>query len=202
MSKKVRVLPLDPSLNVKEQLRAVEHRLDNLRESAIERQRELRLQAESYENRLRKQAVVLSEVRAEGVEKTASLRAKYEEKISKKESLRIDAIRSVDVGAVNRSAEVSATQALTLATQVATSAETLRTQVAAAASAQTIALAAALEPIQKDIADLRRVQYEQQGQKSASTDSRSFYQILIAGAGVVAALLGSGVVVIVAIIVK
>jgi hypothetical protein len=202
MSKKVRVLPLDPSLNVKEQLGAVEHRLDNLRESAIERQRELRLQAESYENRLRKQAAVLSEVRAEGVEKTASLRAKYEEKISKKESLRIDAIRSVDVGAVNRSAEVSATQALTLATQVATSAETLRTQVAAAASAQTIALAAALEPIQKDIADLRRVQYEQQGQKSATTDNRGLYQILIAGAGVVAALLGSGVVVIVAIIVK
>jgi len=52
-------------------------------------------------------------------------------------------------------------------------AETLRNQVAAAAQASTVALAAALEPIQKDIADLRRVQYEQQGQKSAVVEQRS-----------------------------
>jgi hypothetical protein len=51
-----------------------------------------------------------------------------------------------------------AIQATTLVAQVAASAETLRTQVAAAATAATTALAAALEPIQKDIADLRRVQ--------------------------------------------
>jgi hypothetical protein len=39
----------------------------------------------------------------------------------------------VDVGAVNQTAEVSATQAQALASQVAVSAETLRAQVAAAA---------------------------------------------------------------------
>jgi hypothetical protein len=60
-----------------------------------------------------------------------------------------------------------------LATQVATSAETLRNQVAAAATAQTIALAAALEPIIKDIADLRRAQYEAQGQKTQVVETRA-----------------------------
>ena len=81
-------------------------------------------------------------------------------------------IRAVDVGAVNRAAEVSATQAQTLATQVAVSAETLCTQVAAAATAASTALSAALEPIQKDIADLRRAQYEAQGQKTQVVETR------------------------------
>ena len=76
------------------------------------------------------------------------------------------------MGAVNRAAEVSAAQAQTLATQVAVSAETLRTQVAAAASAASTALSAALEPIQKDIADLRRAQYEAQGQKTQVVEAR------------------------------
>jgi len=100
-----------------------------------------------------------------------SLRAEYDEKLRKAESARIDAIRAVDVGAVNRAAEVSAAQALTLATQVATSADTLRTQVATTQVAAQTALAAALEPIQKDIADLRRVQYEAAGGKSATVET-------------------------------
>jgi hypothetical protein len=102
----------------------------------------------------------------------ANLRAQYDERLRAAETARIDAIRAVDVGAVNRAAEVSATQAQTLATQVAVSAETLRTQVAAAATAASTALAAALEPIQKDIADLRRAQYEAQGQKTQVVETR------------------------------
>ena len=100
-----------------------------------------------------------------------AIRAVYDERLRVAETARIDAIRAVDVGAVNRAAEVSAQQALALAAQVATSAETLRTQVAAATAA-TINLAAALEPIQKDIADLRRAQYEAQGVKAQTGDSR------------------------------
>jgi hypothetical protein len=88
------------------------------------------------------------------------------------ETARIDAIRAVDVGAVNRAAEVSATQAATLATQVATSAEALRGQVEAARQQTATALAAALEPIQKDIQDLRRAQYEAQGQKTQVVETR------------------------------
>jgi hypothetical protein len=132
------------------------------------------------------------EAGSEHIKEVFKLRAESDEKLRLAEANRIDAIRAVDVGAVNRAAEVSAAQALTLATQVATSAETLRTQVAAAAQASTVALAAALEPIQKDIADLRRVQYEQQGQKSAAVDIRSdtslAKNLYVAIAGVAATL--------------
>lgn len=117
----------------------------------------------------------------------SALRADYDEKLRRAETARIDAIRAVDVGAVNRAAEVSATQAITLATQVATSAETLRTQVAAAATAAAGALAAALEPIQKSIEDLRRAQYEAQGQKTQVSDSRLGVGTLVGVIGIILA---------------
>jgi hypothetical protein len=116
-----------------------------------------------------------------------ALRAEFDDKIRLAETARIDAIRAVDVGAVNRAAEVSAQQASTLAVQVATSAETLRTQVAAAATAATVALAAALEPIQKDIADLRRAQYEAQGVRTQTGDTRLNMGAVV---GIVAGLVG------------
>jgi hypothetical protein len=102
----------------------------------------------------------------------AALREHYFSELRQAETARIDAIRATDVGAVSAAAVVATTQANTLAQQVATSAETLRTQVAAAAAAATAALAAALEPIQKDIADLRRAQYEAQGQKTQVVEAR------------------------------
>lgn len=71
------------------------------------------------------------------------------------------------------------------------------TQVAAAATASTVALAAALEPIIKDIADLRRAQYEAQGQKtqvvetqSASTDQRGGNTFAIAVIGSIVGAVG------------
>jgi hypothetical protein len=115
----------------------------------------------------------LREAESRHIREIAGLRAEYAAELREAESARIDAIRSVDVSAVQQAAEVQATQASTLATQVATSAETLRNQVAAAATAQTIALAAALEPIIKDIADLRRAQYEAQGQKTQVVETRA-----------------------------
>lgn len=134
---------IDPSKNVLDLVDAAVLRLDDLREADNRR---------------------LTEI--------AELRADYDEKLRKAETARIDAIRAVDVGAVNRAAEVSAQQAMTLAAQVATSAETLRAQVAAAATAAVTGLAAALEPIQKDIADLRKTQYEQAGQKAQVGETR------------------------------
>lgn len=115
----------------------------------------------------------LREAESRHVREVAQLRTAYETRLREAETARIDAIRAVDVGAVNRAAEVAATQATTLATQVQVSAETLRTQVAAAASAATVALAAALEPVQKDIADLRRAQYEAQGQKTQVVETHA-----------------------------
>jgi hypothetical protein len=114
----------------------------------------------------------LREAESRHVREVAALRAEYQAELRAAETARIDAIRAVDVGAVNRAAEVSATQALTLANQVATSAETLRTQAEAARTQVATALAAALEPIQKDIQDLRRAQYEAQGVKTQTGDTR------------------------------
>jgi hypothetical protein len=133
----------DPTANVLDLVEAAIKRQDDLRDAADQHVREI-----------------------------AALRASYDEKLRKAETARIDAIRAVDVGAVSRAAEVSAQQALTLANQVAVSAETLRNQVAAAATASTTALAAALEPIQRDIADLRRAQYEAQGVKANTAEGQ------------------------------
>jgi len=155
----------------------------DLVDSAMRRQDDLRA-AEG----LRQDALRQMEYRH--VREIAGLRAEYQAELRQAETARIDAIRAVDVGAVNRAAEVSATQASTLAAQVATSAETLRTQVAAAASAAQTALAAALEPIIKDIADLRRVQYEQVGQKAQIVEHRSSNTAVYVLAGVVIAVLG------------
>lgn len=91
----------------------------------------------------------------------AELRAGYETELRKAESARIDAIRGVDVDAVSRAATVATTAA-----------DTLRTQVADTAAAAGTALAAALEPIMKDIADLRRAQYEAQGVKANVGETR------------------------------
>lgn len=107
----------------------------------------------------------LDDLRSEVTDHTRdimALRSQYEEKLRIAESDRIDAIRAVDVGA-----------AAILANQVSASAEALRAQVEATRVTTAQSLAAALEPIQKDIADLRRVQYEQQGQKSAVIEKQS-----------------------------
>ena len=151
---------IDPTENVIALVRAESKRLDSMRELVAAHAAEMASQAAHYEHELRKA-----------------------------ETERINAIRAVDVGAVNRAAEVSATQATTLAAQVATSAETLRTQVAAAAVAATTALAAALEPIQKDIAELRRAQYEGVGAKTQVGESRLNVGAIIGALGGIVAVI-------------
>lgn len=114
-----------------------------------------------------------------------ALRSEFYSELRHAEANRIDAIRAVDVGNVQRAAETQAAQAATIATQVAASAEALRNQVQAAATAAAAALSAALDPIQKDIADLRRAQYEAQGQKTQVVETR-------ATSGAAMALIASG----------
>ena len=106
------------------------------------------------------------------IQQLLTLRADYEEKLRIAESRRIDAIRTVDVAAVAQAAQVSATQATTLATQVSASAETLRTTVAASALSSANALSAALGPMQTSIDALRQAQYQQQGQAAQKTEGR------------------------------
>lgn len=99
------------------------------------------------------------------------IRAQYDQKLREAETARIDAIRTVDVGNVTRAAEVAAAQAATLASQLET------TRIATATS-----LGAALEPIQKDIAELRKSQYELAGAKVQNTESRGFSQWAVGAA--------------------
>lgn len=100
------------------------------------------------------------------------LTAGFQSELRHAETERIDAIRAVDVGAVQRAAEVAALQAATLAATVATSAEAMRAQVAAAATAAQTSLAGALVPIQKDISDLRQSQWQGVGEKTQVIESR------------------------------
>jgi hypothetical protein len=144
----------DPTQNVSDLLDAAESHFEHKLNAEIRRQDDLR------------EAMLDSrKVEVDHLHEIMSIRTNYEEKLREAEAKRIDAIRAVDVAAVQQTATVSAVAATTLAAQVATSAETLRTQVQAAATAATVALAAALEPIQKDIGELRRYQYEQAGQR-------------------------------------
>lgn len=141
-------------------------------EAAVQRQDDLRTAHEIHTHEIR------------------DLQRLHDRDLREAESKRIDAIRAVDVAAVNRAAEVSAAQALTLATQVATSADTLRIQVATTATAFDAKLAAALEPISKDIADLRRVQYESVGQRTQVVEGRDSGRYLATIIGAVLASIG------------
>ena len=160
---------VDPTKNVLDLVRAAIERQDNLREAESRHIRELATVRAEYDQQLR----------AADQERMA-MRAAYEDKLRVQESARIDAIRAVDVGAVTRAAEVSATQAATLATQQQASADALRGQVEQARIATADALAQALAPITKSIEDLRAAQYQQQGEKSSKVETSSTDRDLLA----------------------
>jgi TolA-binding protein len=164
---------LDPTRNVRDLVEAAIMRQDDLRAAESRHVREI-----------------------------TSLRAEYQQELRKAETERIDAIRAVDVGAVQRAAEVQATQAAALAAQVAASAEAMRTQVAAAATAAQTSLSAALVPIQDAIADLRRAQYEAQGQKTQVVEAQTSRSGIYAAIGAVAALLVIGLTVVALVVGK
>ena len=135
---------IDPTQNVQDMMNSAVNRLDDLRT-----------------------------ITADGLRREMELRAMYDEKLRDAETARINAIRLVDTQNVQRTAEVQAAQALALANQVTTSAEALRAQVAAASTSQDGKLAEALDPIRKDIADLRKVQYETAGGKTQVVEARA-----------------------------
>lgn len=144
----------DPSGNVWDLVAGAVERLDDLRELDVR----------------------VNAAEASHVRQIMGLRADYDEKLRLAESARIDAIRAVDVGNVQRAAQVAATQTLTLQTQVATTAEALRIQQVASEQQAAIGLAAALNPIKADIADLRKAQYQQAGQQAQVVESKVDYR--------------------------
>jgi hypothetical protein len=153
---------VDPTQNVLDLVNAAMRRQDDLREMQAKYDAQIGKMREVHSREMRA-AARRSEERIDS--KDQQLRAA--------ETARIDAIRAVDVGAVQRAAEVSAIQAQTLANQVATSAEALRGQVEASRQQIATAQAAELQPIKAAIEDLRRAQYEAQGQKTQVVESSS-----------------------------
>jgi len=146
---------VDPTLNVRGLVDSAVRRQDDLRKSDHDHMREtVRMQA-AFDQKMRHTV------------------QKYQAKLDAAESKRIDAIRMVDVSAVAAAAAVQETRANTLAGQVALSADAMRATVAATAQAAQEGLTRALDPIQKDIAELRKAQYEAAGQKAQVIETRS-----------------------------
>lgn len=143
--------PKDPSPNVLDLVSAAIQRQDDLRSA------ENRFHDAGY-NHLRD---------------IATLRATHANELRELEANRIDAIRAVDVAASQQATKDAEVRASALAKQVSDSAEAMRNQVAAAATAAATSLGAALVPIQERLAELTRLQYEQQGQKAQVIESRA-----------------------------
>lgn len=103
----------------------------------------------------------LRDMEAKHFRELLELRAAHYEDLRRAEASRIDAIRAVDAQNVARAAEVATAQAAVLAQQLTANAEQARAQVFTA-----------LEPVMKDIQDLRKAQYEAQGGRTQIGDTR------------------------------
>lgn len=90
-----------------------------------------------------------------------ALRASYDQRLRDAEAARIDAIQARSDLTVRSAAEVQQTQANTLAAQVLATADAFRAL-----------MGAELAPVKASIDDLRRVQYEAQGQKTQVVEAR------------------------------
>jgi hypothetical protein len=160
---------VDPTKNVLDKVGDAILRLDDLASLRAEHTKEMldlrAVERDTAVSHIKETA----DLRATLEERIASLRASHAAQLAEKETDRLDAIRAVDRDAVTRAAEASAAQASVLAAQVQASAEQVRGQVEQTRIQFAATLGAALEPIQKDVADLRRVQYEQAGQQGATT---------------------------------
>jgi hypothetical protein len=163
----------DPTANVKELVEASIKRLDDVQSLTS-----------MYTEKI-------ADLRDSHLKEIASLRAEYEDRLRRAETERINAIRAVDVGQVQRSAEVASEQAATLAATVVTSAEALRARVEAAAIAAATSLQAALAPLQTRMEELSKAQYEQQGQKAQVVETRQTRGATVQNAGLwIAAIIG------------
>jgi hypothetical protein len=158
---------IDPTLNVKEMMAQEVRRLDDI--------------------------MVLNR---DFTRREMELRAEFSKEQRVGERDRLDAIRLVDVSAVQRAAEVQAAAAAALAQSVTASAEALRTQQATANAALIEFVNKAVEPITASLAAVQRFQYEQGGarqqvveQRDTRGDSRSDRTTILLGLGVLISIL-------------
>jgi hypothetical protein len=218
---------IDPTKNVGDLVASEGRRHDDLRDAqderiteAVQRSDDLRKAFADLVDAKITHLSDLSQLRYSHAEAMASVRAFYQQLIDTKEAARLDAIRAVDQAAVQRSAEVQQAVAATLASQVAAAAEANRTSVAAAAAAIEVKLATTLAPLNEAVSDLRRMQFQLQGQTAEKAERREVDTgvkggnqwmvtaaiagcgLLIAGAGVLITLLTIGVAVVVFLVNK
>jgi hypothetical protein len=159
---------IDPTKNVLNLVDAAVHRLDDLRE-----------------------------MEARHLAEMVGIRSHYEGQLRNAESARIDAIRAVDVAAVQQAALVQEARAAALATSLAGQADTNRNQVATVAAAAQVSLSGALLPLQTSIDELRRNQFMQQGEKTAKSETQvqsnwnigTVVSIIFAAVGIISLLL-------------
>lgn len=106
-------------------------------------------------------------------DKIEMLRSEHAKEVRQAESQRVNDIRQVDVNAVAQALSAVNLQNAALAKTVTETAEASRSQVAAAESARQEASRIALEPMQKDITEIRAALYQQQGQKTGLDESKA-----------------------------
>lgn len=145
---------VDPTENVKTLVEADRRRQDDLREMQARHLMEL----------------MAAETRR--MDEKAEMRADHARETRLIETARVDAMRLVDVGASNRAAEVQAATQAALAEQLVATAEASRQATSAAATAMTQSLAAELEPMKKDIRDIRDRQSQDAGGKQQVVETR------------------------------
>jgi hypothetical protein len=125
---------LDPTENVKALNEAAFKALTDALTGSDRRQDDLRIAAADLARLHFDMNERAAALRDGHMKELMSLRSEYEERLSRAEASRIDAIRSVDVQAVLVASQRASDQATVLQNQVNTSAEALRTLVASTAT--------------------------------------------------------------------
>lgn len=151
---------VDPTQNVLDLVEAAIKRQDDLRSADSHHIRELMAVRASYEDKLR-----------DADRREADQRAGYEDRLSAKETQRLDAIRAVDVATGAAASVAAEARATTLAAAQQASAEVLRNLNEQARITTAEALEARVAPLVKAVEDLRQTQYQQQGEKSSKTET-------------------------------
>lgn len=157
---------IDPTKNVLDLVDASVRRLNDLLELQVKGFQELR-ETDSADIR------AMVAMQAAHLKEVADLRATHQLEMEHKESQRIDANREVDMAANLSDRAAADVRANTLAATVANSAEAMRAQVAVAASAASDNLDRRLDPIQKSIEEIRRFQYEAQGGRAQTVETKN-----------------------------
>jgi hypothetical protein len=159
---------IDPSENVKALNEAVAKRSDDLRVAAAELTA-LQFRLADKIAALRDHHVrELMAAESRRVDQQALLRAEYVQQLADKESARINAIRTVDVQAVNIASQRASDAAGVLQAQVSASAETLRSLVASTAAANAAALQQVVTGLDGRLTKLEQGSYQAAGKQQYS----------------------------------